>query len=199
MPNRVCTEPSIEGGTCRIKATQQDILVFPHVDSCMTITVVLEDGLLGGHVSMSDEDSFDVNPTLSITNFARKMKAMITGKILKVIFVGANMQKSYAGGAAHYTLRKALEELGADTNKAGGAYLFVDTCDTEQPFDLFFDLGSHRMTIQRWRPDSTRGALDAPPIRPADILLQDSYFTLSGKYDLGADGSRTQRAVKATG
>ncbi|WP_237215240.1 hypothetical protein [Falsiroseomonas oryziterrae] len=199
MPTRVCTEPSIEGGTCRIKATQQDILVFAHVDRCMTITVVLEDGLLGGHVSMCDEDTSELNPTLSITNFATKMKAMISGKIIKVIFVGANTPKDQAGGAAHYTLRRALEALGADTNKAGGGYLFVDTCDTEQAFDLFFDLGTQKMTIQRWRDDRSRDATAAPPIRQDDILLQDSYVTLAGKYDLGADGSRTRRAVRATG
>ncbi len=190
----VCVEPSVSAADCRVTAKDQDILVYPHVDSCMTITVFLAGGtVVGGHVSMWDDDTASLDATVAISNFAKKMKPLITTTIEKVMFVGANMRKSQ--GASHYSLRSALTELGASTNKALPSFLFIDTVNTDTAFDLFVDLGSHTLTIQRWDKADKRGELE-PPKRSADPIYEAQYNVLSGKYDLDKDGSTKAGKVR---
>lgn len=196
MPTLVCVEPSVSAANCRVTATNQDIIAFPHVDSCMTITVMLGNGtVIGGHVSQFDEDNPATwDATTSIRNFATKMRAMIQGPITKVIFVGANMRKSMP--TAHYTLREALIALGAPTDKSLPSFLFIDTCNVDAAFDLFIDLGSRTFTIQTWDKNAQRAELEAPALRPQP-LFTGSIDTLSGKYNLAADGSAPMQAVRA--
>jgi hypothetical protein len=169
-----------------VNAGLQQILVYPHVDSCMTVTVVTAKGLVGGHVSMQGFGEMP-DPGGAIVSFCEMMKDMINGEIMKVMFVGTNLKKSEEGGMAHYTLGAALEALGANTNKKLDSFVSINTRNVMKAIDIFVDLGSHTLAIQKSDESRSRKPLEAPALW-GDVLWSKDYTQLSGKYLLYGDG-----------
>ena len=62
MADIVCVEPGVDHERSVVEVNGSDTLVFPHVDSCMSVTMFVPSStLIGGHAGMMDTTTFEMN------------------------------------------------------------------------------------------------------------------------------------------
>lgn len=143
-----CVEPglSVETGqpyVVRVNAT--DELLFPHVDSCLSIAIVLQNGqMLGGHVGMQMPNADDLDPygnALAITDQLMKMAG--SDPIARVILVGdgGTWENDFIGN--RNVVQAVLQRIGAQHS------LFVDTGAYGGGVDVSLNPRRHMVFVQR--------------------------------------------------
>ena len=188
MGNVVCTEPSFEseGGKSIVTAQNNDVLIYPHVDTCMTITLFLGNGdVMGGHASMIDMELMEqlgaIDATAALNKFCSGMKSAVSGtKINKVVFVGGNMKKK-TEAASHYSTRQAHAVFGPNSDQSTPGFALVNTINCNSGIDVFFNLATNKLTVQKTDPSIPRGKLDAPVLR-SNPFFEKVFSQLVGKF-----------------
>jgi hypothetical protein len=62
MADIVCVEPGVDHERSVVEVSGSDTLVFPHVDSCMSVTLFVPSStLIGGHAGMMDTTTYEMN------------------------------------------------------------------------------------------------------------------------------------------
>lgn len=188
MVNVVCTEPSFdsEGGKSIVTAKDNDVLIYPHVDTCMTITLFLANGtVMGGHASMFDMELMEqlgaIDATAALNKFCTGMKSALDGaKINKIVFVGGSMQKKFSPDS-HYSMRAAQAVFGQNSDQSTPGFAFVNTINSSSGIDVFFNLGTNRLSVQKYDKTIPRGKLDAPVLR-SNPFFEKEFSQLVGKF-----------------
>lgn len=182
MGTIVCVEPSVSEEDSVVFCSQADTLAYPHVDSCMTVTVFLQDGSVWGahspiYGSHDDFGSRDM-ATNALVRMCQKISAVIQPPITKIVFVGFNTRKGIGDGT-HYRISKAMGVFGLSKQFQGWA--FVNTRNSDGPIDVFFDRPSQTLSVQNCDKGEQRAFLDAPALRQQAVFYTTAFNNLAGK------------------
>ena len=97
MADIVCVEPGVDHA--RVEVNGSDTLVFPHVDSCMSVTLFVPSStLIGGHAGMMDTTTYEMNASGLLDAMIQRMLRLVgTRKIVRAVFAG-NANPNAGGG-----------------------------------------------------------------------------------------------------
>ncbi len=123
--NITCEEKSGQSVYPEIVQVQQgDTLYFPNVDSCMSITYVLDDdSFIGGHVGWGENMQPDTNANRILDEMAQISS---TTKVIKIIFIGD--LPSYSASLANFSSSQECSVHKID-NPDGQADIYFSTSD----------------------------------------------------------------------
>lgn len=170
MP-QVCVEPAVDFGSSVRVVADNDVLVFPHVDSCMSATFMVSPGtLIGGHAGMmSHEAPYAMQAATNLRAILQRMLALVHGKpVTRVVFVGN--AANTADPDENWDLPAQTAFLRARTGNGTLPCPLINSGAIGGGVDVFFDNGTLRLKVQRYQSDRTRGFLDPPPLRPNPLL-----------------------------
>lgn len=180
-----CYEPSLFPNQCIVRADRNDTIVFPHVDSCMAVTVFQGRGekfwAIGGHCPMFD-DAPELSATGTIVRFCERMcnaESIRSSTIEKIIFVGGNKRKRLTE-VEHYSISQALAVFGLNKQTNAANWAIVNVRNAENGVDVFVDLPKQRLSIQQYKKDLGLDAFKPPPLRP-DPFYSEAVHTIVGK------------------
>jgi len=153
MPDVICTEWAIaqeNGLEDIVTATDNDVIVFPHVDSCCAFIFLMPDGsALGGHASqLGPKDQF--GPDASSEDMLERMLAKAGGAPHTIIAI-CNAD-GWAEGFP--TAQMKIPEL---TNCQAANYCG----ELKKAADIYVDLGTRRLQCQDW-VKGRRGDAEVP-------------------------------------
>ena len=184
MGVEVCYEPALFSDKCIVRAARGDTIVFPHVDSCMAVTVFQGVGekfwAIGGHCPMFDEKSDPFSPGAAADTLVRFCERMCDSEkirsypIEKVIFVGGNKRKVVTQ-FEHYSIGRALGVFGLARlpNAANWGVGNVRNC--EGGVDVFVDLPKQRLSVQQYQKDPSQEAFASPTLCPSPVFSKQVY------------------------
>jgi hypothetical protein len=165
MADIVCVEPGVSEAHCVVEVNGNDTLVFPHVDSCMSVTLFVPSStLIGGHAGMMDTATFEMNASGLLDAMIQRMLRLVgTRKIVRAVFAGnANPN---AGGGEDWQVVTQIAKL---RRLVGNPHLpcpLINSWETPKGVDVFFDNAELRMKVQLYEFDRNRGELGAPTRR----------------------------------
>src|ERR1700722_18561422 len=99
MADIVCVEPGVDHERSVVEVSGNDTLVFPHVDSCMSVTLFVPSStLIGGHAGMMDTTTYEMNASGLLDAMIQRMLRLVgTRKIVRAAFAG-NANPNAGGG-----------------------------------------------------------------------------------------------------
>jgi len=167
----VCVEPAVSGPNSVVTTAGNDSLVFPHVDSCMSVTfMIAPDVVIGGHAGMFDHNPpYGHQPAANLAAIIAGMQALVAGRpIRRVVFVG-NDDGTWGVAGQIAALRAA----------AGNPNLpcpLINSAQHGGGVDVVFNNGTLRLRVQGYQFEAARGNLGVPAVRPA--LLDVPYHAI---------------------
>ena len=169
MVDRVCVEPAVSHDLSVVTATGNDTLVYPHVDSCMSVTAFVSPGtLVGGHAGVFSMSEMDLNASKSLSDIIDRVLAAVgTGKITKVLFVGSETLPTDPGYSAQtdWKLPTQIAKFEAHQRDPKISYVRLKSNERASGVDVFVDLARLRLAIQDFVPDRSRIDTAAPTRR----------------------------------
>jgi len=164
MPEFVCVEPAISFDQSVTTVRGNDSLVFPHVDSCMSVTLLISpDILIGGHAGMMSHITYDMSAAANLTAIIERILKEVGGRtITRAVFVGNNQVD--AGPGENWELVTQVDLIRKAAKNQQLACPLINTCATPKGVDVFFDNGPARLRVQKYVFDKAR-ADTAPPKR----------------------------------
>jgi hypothetical protein len=166
-----CYEPSLFPEHCIVRADRNDTIVYPHVDSCLAVTVFQGYGekfwAIGGHCPMFD-DAPQLSATGTLVRFCNRMcdsQNIRSSTIEKIIFVGGNKRKRLTE-VEHYSISQALDVFGLSKQRNAANWALVNVRNCANGVDVFVDLPKQRLSIQKFQKDPSLEAFKPPPLRP---------------------------------
>lgn len=177
MP-QVCVEPAVDfDGSVRV-VSDNDVLVFPHVDSCMSVTFMVSPGtLIGGHAGMMNHEApWNMQAATNLRAILQRMLGQTHGKtVVRAIFIGN--AANTADPDENWDIPGQMAFLRARTGNGTLPCPLINSGAIGGGVDVFFDNGRLRLTVQRYQSDRTRGFTEAPPLR-ANPLLDVPYHAI---------------------
>jgi hypothetical protein len=145
MPSIRVVEPALAGVHNYVDVAQvNDELVFPHVDSCLAIAFLLNNGRkVGGHVGMQMPNSPNLDPAGNAAQITQQMLGQLGGGVVqKVVLVGdANWEQDFVTN---------VDVIQATINASGAAAsLFLDTGNYGGGVDVSLNPRRGMLFIQR--------------------------------------------------
>jgi len=177
---RVCVEPSVSSDHCVARADVNELLVFPHVDTCVALLFILEGGkLVGGHASRGDIGDKAVFRS-AFKNLGRIVVAMgekLDAKVVGVVAFGQFDPDAVSDNCWKWIKAEQIirETVGHDSI----AIHRIDTSNAANGVDIFADPGTRVIEVQRYQSEAKRGPLDPPTRRPSPPLVR-KFDSLSG-------------------
>jgi hypothetical protein len=165
MAEIVCVEPGVSQERCVVEVNGGDTLVFPHVDSCMSVTLFVPSStLIGGHAGMMDTTTYEMNASGLLTAMIQRMLRLVgKRKIVRAVFVG-NANPNAAGGEDW----QIVNQIGQLRQTVGDPHLpcpLVNSWETPKGIDVFFNNAELRLKVQLYEFERSRGELDVPTLR----------------------------------
>lgn len=178
---KVCVEPAVSGDDCVVSAGVDEILVFPHVDTCVALLFILEGGkLVGGHASrgdMGDKGAFRgafKNLCMIMVGMGKLLDAKVTGVVAFGQFdAHAISDKCWKWVTAEQLIRETVDHDSIAIHR-------IDTSNAANGVDIFADPGTRVIEVQRYQFEAKRGPLEAPTRRPSPPLVQKFESLSSG-------------------
>ena len=169
MADIVCVEPALSLANSVVEVANNDTLVFPHVDSCMSVTLFLPpDTLVGGHAGMMDTTTFEMNaPVLLASMVTRMLTRAGTRKITRAVFAG-NANPNAAGGE-NWRVGTQIARLRQVTGNPNLPCPLINSWDSARGIDVFFENGPTRLKVQLYQFEANRADLGVPT-RRASVL-----------------------------
>ena len=147
MPTIQCVEPAnaLPGGPdFMVNVGAANELLFPHVDSCLAIAMLLNDGrVVGGHVGMMMPGAQNLDPGGNAANMCGNMLALVAPATLdRLVLVGdANWENDFNTGAD--VIQALIQQSAAPISH------FVDTGAFGGGVDVSFNPRRSMMFIHR--------------------------------------------------
>lgn len=174
----VCVEPAVDVDASVRVVADNAVLVFPHVDSCMSVTLMVSPGtLIGGHAGMMNhEQPWNMQAATNLRAILERMLAHVHGKtITRAVFVGN--AANTADPDENWDLPAQMAFVRTTARNDTMPCPLINSGGIGGGVDVFFDNGTLRLKVQRFQSDRTRGFLDAPPLR-ANPLLDVPYHAI---------------------
>ncbi|MGH7117555.1 MAG: hypothetical protein ACREFP_00925 [Acetobacteraceae bacterium] len=175
----VCVEPAVNALHSVVQTAGNDSLVFPHVDSCMTVTLfVPPDTLIGGHAGAYDHlPPHAAQPAVNLQAIVAAMQALVPGgrPITRVVFVGSD---TGGGPATNWNVPARIAALRLATGNLNLPCPIVDTLFAGA-VDVVFNNATMKLRVQGYQYEPGRGDLGVPAVRPA--LLEVPYHAIRDK------------------
>ena len=163
----VCVEPAVNAAHSVVTTNGNDSLVFPHVDSCMSVTfMVAPDVLIGGHAGMFDHNPpYGPQAGANLLAIVTTMMGLVAGRaIQRVVFCGNNMG---GGPGTNWALPARIAALRLATGNPALPCKLVNSANTGGGVDVVFNNGTMRMRVQAYQFEAGRGDLGVPAQRAA--------------------------------
>jgi hypothetical protein len=130
----------------------EDQLYYPYVSSCVTVTLIFENGLLGGHASQVTPDNTK-QPEQNLLDVIKRMKSaapdeQTRGALLKIYFIGTADDPGWNLKEAEKVITK---EFGQPSVKAPKSYGYT-------PVDVVFDTKTRKMVSIDRKNQEAKGA-----------------------------------------
>ena len=169
MADIVCVEPGVDHERSVVEVNGSDTLVFPHVDSCMSVTLFVPSStLIGGHAGMMDTTTFEMNASGLLDAMLQRMLRLVgTRKIVRAVFAG-NADPNAAGGE-NWQVVTQIAKLRRMADNPHLPCPLVNSWETAKGIDVFFDNSELRMKVQLYEFERNRGELGVPA-RRAPVL-----------------------------
>lgn len=166
MSDHVCVESAFDEAMAVVRASGNDRIIFPHVDSCMAVIfVLLDQTLIGGHASQYDTATKALNPSLSLDTILVRMLASAESTIGKVIFIG-DVTSDWGGAGWQVSQKIATFQ---QYNRTAPQFAKIDTFNCGKGVDIFVDRGDLRLRMQHFQPGSQSHSKAAPPLRSSPV------------------------------
>ncbi len=185
---RVCVEPGVSQADSVVVADVDEILVFPHVDTCVAVLLILTGGVLvGGHASRGDMGDAGGFPDArkNLLDVLVRMSGLAAGKVAGAIAFGQFDTVAKGNSCWDWTFQEMAVRDIADNESL--PIHRIDTGNAVSGVDIFADPGTRVIEVQRCVKDPSRGFLDAPRRQktPAltlafDMLKSDALEALKG-------------------
>ncbi len=184
MVQKLCLEPAWakQPSDIVVEVSGNDSLVFPHVDSCMSVTLFISSStLIGGHAAMmSHLPPFGQDPTKLLDKMIGLMLAEVKGRaITRAVFVGN--AKPQARNDENWRVADQIARLRLQTKNANLPCPLVNSWNVAGGVDVFFDLGQLRLKVQKWVKTAKRGFYDPVALRGNDLLLNVPFHAIRDK------------------
>lgn len=165
MPEIVCVEPAIDFNASVRRVSANDSLVFPHVDSCMSVTLMVSpDVLIGGHAGMMDHQTYEMQADVNLSDMLTRMINFTAGRrVVRAIFVGND--DTAAPDGENWGLNQAFAQVRNALNNQSLPCVRVNTSGTGKGVDVFFDNGPMRLRVQHYQFEAGRADLGVPTRR----------------------------------
>jgi len=175
MPTVTCVERTSEAKDAQDAAWVangvDNRLFYPYVSSCVTVTLVFDNGILGGHASQSTADAKhpELKPAENLLSVIDRMVSAapasgVRGSFKKIYFIGTTSD-------AGWKLDKAKDVI---IEKFGQPSVTVPGRTSASPVDIVFDTEKKKI-YSAIRADHTHGA---------DQTIQDAKAIMAAvKYD----------------
>jgi hypothetical protein len=150
---------------CVVEVSGRDTLVFPHVDSCMSVTLFVPSStLIGGHAGMMDTSTYEMNASGLLAAMIQRMLRLVgKRKIVRAVFVG-NANPNAAGGEDW----QIVNHIGLLRQTTGDPHLpcpLINSWQAPKGIDAFFDNSELRLKVQSYEFERSREELDVPTLR----------------------------------
>ncbi len=161
--DRVCVEPGVSQADSVVVADVDEILVFPHVDTCVAVLLILTDGkLVGGHASRGDMGDAGGFPDArkNMLDVLVRMSESALGKVASAIAFGQFDTVARGKSCWDWVFQEMIIRDIAD--KETLTVHRIETYTAANGVDIFADPGTRVIEVQRCVKDPSRGFLDAP-------------------------------------
>lgn len=174
----VVVEPAVNVAHSVGSTAGNDSLVFPHVDSCMTVTfMVAPDVLIGGHAGMFDHNPpYAMQPAPNLQAIIGAVQGLVAGRtITRVVFVGNDVGGNLGGD---WNLAAQIAALRVATGNPNLPCPIINslTYGGGGGVDVVFNNGTMKLRVQGYQFEPGRGDLGVPAVRPA--LLEVPYHAI---------------------
>jgi len=157
-----------------------DVLYYYNVDSCLTVTLVFDNGVAGGHVGMQAPNNTKPEPAKNLLDVINKIKTVTdktdntgdTGELLRVEYVG-NLDN------AEWNINNALQTI-KQRYRCSSSFK-SDESSESSPKDIVFDTGDNKMYTANHVKGQTAKRLVKTQLQEQQKFFLDDNLEAQGK------------------